>query len=118
MKRNSSFTICTILIVISNVLMMTLLNNGEEKLSNLFIMAITLLCFPGFLWAIDNEIVSLIRIESSTLFLIATLSVLRLINRLSPLPDAVGATVAIVAFILITVLLVAGIARWVTKKKE
>lgn len=62
--------------------MMTVINNGEEKLSNLFVIAIALVCFPGFLWAIDNEMISLIRIESSALLLLAVLSAMRLINAL------------------------------------
>lgn len=98
--------------------MMTVINNGEEKLSNLFVIAIALVCFPGFLWAIDNEMISLIRIESSALLLLAVLSAMRLINRIDTLPTMVNSAVIIVALGLTTVLLVAGIARWVAKKKK
>ncbi|MGT2924903.1 hypothetical protein ACVR0O_06900 [Streptococcus caviae] len=117
MRRKSSFIICTAIIIISNILMMTVINNGEEKLSNLFVIAITLVCFPGFLWAIDNGMTSLIRIESSALLLLAILSAIRLINRIDTLPTVVNSTVVIIALGLITVLLVAGIVRWINKRK-
>lgn len=103
MRRESSFIICTAIIIISNMLMMTVINNGEEKLSNLFVIAIALVCFPGFLWAIDNEMISLIRIESSALLLLAVLSAMRLINRIDTLPTMVNSTVIIVVLGLITV---------------
>lgn len=118
MRRKSSFIICTAIIIISNILMMTVINNGEESMSNLFVIAISSVCFPGFLWAIDNEMTSFIRIESSVLLLLAVLSVMRLINRIDTLPTIVNSTVIIVALGLITVLLVAGIVRWLTKKKN
>lgn len=117
MRRKSSFIICTAIIIISNILMMTVVNNGEEKLSNLFVIAIALVCFPGFLWAIDNGMISLIRIESSALLLLAVLSAMRLINRIDTLPTMVNSAVIIVALGLTTVLLVAGIVRWINKKK-
>ncbi|EMC55156.1 hypothetical protein SMU109_09657, partial [Streptococcus mutans OMZ175] len=41
-----------------------------------------------------------------------------LINRIDTLPTMVNSTVIIVALGLITVLLVAGIARWIAKKKK
>ncbi|NLQ49891.1 hypothetical protein D3842_07055 [Streptococcus mutans] len=94
MRRESSFIICTAIIIISNMLMMTVINNGEEKLSNLFVVAIALVCFPSFLWAIDNEMTSLIKIESATLLLLAVLSAMRLINRIDTLPTLVSSTVA------------------------
>ena len=118
MRRKSSFIICIAIIIISNMLMMTVINNGAEKLSNLFVIAIALVCFPGFWWAIDNEMISLIRIESSALLLLAVLPAMRLINRIDTLPTMVNSTVIIVALGLITVLLVAGIARWIAKKKK
>ncbi|MGT2751240.1 hypothetical protein ACVRXF_10145 [Streptococcus orisasini] len=117
MRRKSSFIICTAIIIISNILMMTVINNGEERISNLFVIAISLFCFPGFLWAIDNEMTSLIRIESSTLILLAVLSAMRLINRIDTLPTVVNSTVVIVALGLITLLLVAGVIRWINRKK-
>lgn len=118
MRRKSSFIICTALIIIANGLMISVINNGEEKLSNLLVIALALLCFPGFLWAINNEMTSLIRLESSLLLLLAVLSIMRLINRIDPFPDMVNAPVALVAFGLTTLLLVAGIARWISKNKR
>ena len=64
------------------MLMMTVINNGEEKLSNLFVVAIALVCFPSFWWA------------SATLLLLAVLSAMRLINRIDTLPTLVSSTVA------------------------
>ncbi len=118
MRRKSSFIICTALIIIANGLMISVINNGEEKLSNLLVIALALLCFPGFLWAINNEMTSLIRLESSLLLLLAVLSIMRLINRIDPFPDMVNTPVALVAFGLTTLLLVAGIARWISKNKR
>ena len=97
---------------------MIMLNHGEEIMSNLFVIGISLICFPIFLWAANNEMTSHIRLESSILFLLAVISTMRLINRIVPLPAVVNGLIAIIAFGILTGLTVAGIIRRTAKYKK
>lgn len=116
MKKKIYIYLCTVVIVASNLLMISVINSGEEVLSNIFVIAIALLLFPGFLWAINNELVSFIRVESCALLMLAIISVMRLINRIDTLPPVIN-SVAIIIAIGIGILLVAvAIVRSVNKK--
>ncbi|MGT2908073.1 hypothetical protein [Streptococcus dentiloxodontae] len=117
MKRRNFYIICTTIIIIANMLMI-IINHGEETISNLFIIVLVLFFFPHFLWAADVGLASQIKLEATLLLILVILSLVRLMNRIAPLPDAVSYLIAIVAFILITVLLVAGIIRWIDKNKK
>jgi len=73
---------------------------------------------PGFLRTVDNQMTSLIRIESSLLIILTVLSFMRLLYRVDAISGTVASTAALIACGLITVLLVAGIVRWIKTDKN
>ena len=111
MKKKFLFCICSAIIIVANIVMATVINNGEEIVSNLFAIGITVLLFPGFLWAINNEKTSLIRAESSALLMMAVISAMRLINRIDKLPPVVNSTALIAAMGLGVLLVVVATIR-------
>lgn len=86
MKNRSSFIICSAVIIISNILLLSFFNNGEEIVSNLFVIVVTFFLLPIFLSAVDSNKTSLVRLESSALLIMASLSLLRLVNRIDTMP--------------------------------
>lgn len=116
MKKKLSFYICSTIIVVSNIVIATVVNNGEEIISNVFAIGITALLFPGFLWAINNRKTSLIRAESSALLMMAVISVIRLINRIDTLPPIVNSTAVVIAIGLGMLLVVVAVVRKFGKK--
>ncbi|EMB62699.1 hypothetical protein SMU103_09412 [Streptococcus mutans SA38] len=118
MTKKWSFIFCSSLNVIANLLMIWPFNNGEGVFSNLFLIIITLMLFPGFLRTVDNQMTSLIRIESSLLIILTVLSFMRLLYRVDAISGTVASTAALIACGLITVLLVAGIVRWIKTDKN
>ena len=81
MNKKSYFIICSTLIISSNLLMLFVVNKGEETGSNLFVIAITCILLPAFLYAVENRQPSLVNVESILLIQLAVISLLRLINR-------------------------------------
>ncbi len=118
MTKKWSFIFCSSLNVIANLLMIWPFNNGEGVFSNLFLIIITLMLLPGFLRTVDNQMTSLIRIESSLLIILTVLSFMRLLYRVDAISGTVASTAALIACGLITVLLVAGIVRWIKTDKN
>lgn len=116
MRKKSAFLLCTAVIIASNLLMILVVNSGEEILSNIFAIAIALFLFPGFLWAINNDKVSYIRAESCALLMLATISVMRLINRIDKLPPMMNSVAVVIALGLGILLVVVAIIRTMNKK--
>ncbi|WP_082782031.1 hypothetical protein [Streptococcus sp. DD10] len=97
MKNKISFIICSIIVIISNLLMISPINNGVEVGSNIFIIVLTLFLLPIFFKAVDFKQTSFIRLESSALIVLSTLSIMRLINRIIPIPDIVNFLFIVIA---------------------
>jgi hypothetical protein len=91
--------------------MMTIVNHGEEIVSNLFVIGVTIVLLPGFLNAVEMKKVALIRLEACSLLFLAIISIVRLINRIDNLPDEINASIVLVAVILGVLLLFTAIAR-------
>ena len=100
MNKKSFFIICSTLIIASNLLMISVVNKGEETGSNLFVIAIACVMLPAFLYAVENQLTSLIRVESILLIQLAVISLLRLVNRIERTPEILN--------IIITLLVLAG----------
>ena len=100
MNKKSFFIICSTLIIASNLLMISVVNKGEETGSNLFVIAIACVMLPSFLYAVENQLTSLIRVESILLIQLTVISLLRLINRIGSTPEILN--------IIITLLVLAG----------
>ena len=100
MNKKSFFIICSTLIIASNLLMISVVNKGEETGSNLFVIAIACVLLPAFLYAVENQLTSLIRVESILLIQLAVISLLRLVNRIERTPEILN--------IIITLLVLAG----------
>ena len=100
MNKKSFFIICSTLIIASNLLMISVVNKGEETGSNLFVIAIACVMLPSFLYAVENRLTSLIRVESILLIQLTVISLLRLINRIERTPEILN--------IIITLLVLAG----------
>ena len=100
MNKKSFFIICSTLIIASNLLMISVVNKGEETGSNLFVIAIACVMLPSFLYAVENRLTSLIRVESILLIQLTVISLLRLVNRIERTPEILN--------IIITLLVLAG----------
>ena len=116
MSKKLSFYVCSIVIIVSNIVMATIINNGEEITSNVFAIGITIFLTPGFLWAINNEKISSIRLELSALLMLAIISIMRLINRIDTLPPIINYTALFIALVLGVLLVVGAIVRIFKKK--
>ena len=73
--------------IASNLLMISVVNKGEETGSNLFVIAIACVLLPAFLYAVENQLTSLVRVESILLIQLTVISLLRLINRIGSTPE-------------------------------
>ena len=87
MNKKSFFIICSTLIIASNLLMISVVNKGEETGSNLFVIAIACVLLPAFLYAVENQLTPLVRVESILLIQLTVISLLRLINRIGSTPE-------------------------------
>lgn len=91
-KKSLIYSLISLMIIVSNILMMTIVNTGEETFSNILIILITIIIFPMFQYALKNDLTHLIRVESFGFLFFAALSFMRLINRIEPQADiAIGA---------------------------
>ena len=100
MNKKSFFIICSTLIIASNLLMLFVVNKGEETGGNLFVIAIACVLLPAFLYAVENKLTSMVRVESILLIQLAVISLLRLVNRIERTPEILN--------IIITLLVLAG----------
>ena len=87
MNKKSFFIICSTLIIASNLLMISVVNKGEETGGNLFVIAIACVMLPAFLYAVENRLTSMVRVESILLIQLTVISLLRLINRIGSTPE-------------------------------
>ena len=97
MNKKSFFIICSTLIIASNLLMISVVNKGEETGSNLFVIAIACVLLPAFLYAVENRLTSLVRVESILLIQLTVISLLRLINRIGSTPEILNIIITLVA---------------------
>ena len=111
MNKKSFFITCSSLIIASNLLMISVVNKGEETGGNLFVIAITFFLLPAFLYAIENRMASLIRTESVALFLLTVLSLVRLVNRIVRTPEILNIIITLLALASGTVAILVAIMR-------
>lgn len=118
MKKKVLLYICSAIIIVSNVLMATIMNHGESIFSNIFLIGITVILLPGFLWTINTGQTSQIKPESFALMMIAVLSVVRLINRIHGLPEVFNYVILGIVIVLGVFLLIVAAVRTYRKKKD
>ncbi len=97
MNKKSFFIICSTLIIASNLLMISVVNKGEETGSNLFVIAIAFVMLPAFLYAVENRLTSMVRVESILLIQLTVISLLRLINRIGSTPEILNIIITLIA---------------------
>ena len=97
MNKKSFFIICSTLIIASNLLMISVVNKGEETGSNLFVIAIACVMLPAFLYAVENRLTSMVRVESILLIQLTVISLLRLINRIGSTPEILNIIITFIA---------------------
>ena len=97
MNKKSYFIICSTLIIASNLLMISVVNKGEETGSNLFVIAIACVMLPSFLYAVENRLTSMVRVESILLIQLTVISLLRLINRIWSTPEILNIIITLIA---------------------
>lgn len=95
-----------IIIIMSNIAMATIYNNGQEINSNFFMIVITLILFPSYLSKIEQKNNPTDQLKLFSLMLLTFLSIFRLINRIHPLPSIVNLPIVILAIITGTILLI------------
>lgn len=117
MRKKSAFLLCTVVIIVANLSMILSVNSGEEIVSNIFAIAIVLFLLPGFLWTINNDKVSWIRVESCALLMLATISVMRFINRIDTVSPVINSVVVVMSLGLGILLIVVAIIRRMNRKK-
>ncbi|MGT2800004.1 hypothetical protein [Streptococcus marmotae] len=118
MVKKSSFIICAVTIIVTNMLMILFFNNGEEITSNIFLIILTLFLLPPFLRAVDNQMQSLLRLESYAFLFLASLSVMRLINRVTIVPIVVNSIMILLALGIGIMLITASIMRIYKKNRN
>ena len=118
MTKRWSLILISSLNVIANLLMIWPFNSEEKIFSNLFLIIITLVLLPSFLRIVDHKTASQIRLEISSLIILTAVSIMRLLYRLGVISDKLATIVGLTAIGLITVLLIAGIIRWIKINKN
>ena len=97
MNKKSFFIICSTLIIASNLLMISVVNKGEETGGNLFVIAIACVMLPAFLYVAENRLTSMVRVESILLIQLTVISLLRLINRIGSTPEILNIIITFIA---------------------
>lgn len=99
MNQKSYFIACSVLIILSNLLMFSLVNEGEGTGANLIIIVATCVLLPAFLHAVENQQTSLVRAESLLLIQMAVVSLVRLLSRIERTPEILhtGLTLLVLA---------------------
>ena len=77
--------------------MISVVNKGEETGGNLFVIAIACVMLPVFLYAVENQLTSLIRGESILLIQLTVISLLCLINRIVSTPEIFNIIITLIA---------------------
>ena len=111
MNKKSYFIIFSTLIIASNLLMISVVNKGEETGSNLFVIAIACVMLPSFLYAVENRLTSMVRVESILLIQLTVISLLRLINRIGSTPEILNIIITLIALASGTVAILVAIMR-------
>ncbi len=118
MRKRSYFIICSAIVILTNVLMLSLFNRGEDIGSNLFVIAVTLLLLPSFLFSVEKQGTYFIRLESSGLLLMTALSLIRLVNRIDRTPIILNYLIVVLALGCGSVLISAYIVKIYLSKKK
>ena len=116
MNKKSFFIICSTLIIASNLLMISVVNKGEETGSNLFVIAIACVLLPAFLYAVENQQTSLVRAESLLLIQMAVVSLVRLLSRIERTPEILHTGLTLLVLASWVAFLVLAIMRMYQKK--
>ena len=111
MNKKSFFIICSTLIIASNLLMISVVNKGEEIGGNLFVIAIACVMLPVFLYAVENRLTSMVRVESILLIQLTVISLLRLINRIGSTPEIFNIIITLLVLASGTVAILVAIMR-------
>ena len=118
MNKKSYFIICTALIIASNLLMISVVNKGEGTGSNLFVIAIACVMLPVFLYAVENRLTSMVRVESILLIQLTVISLLRLINRIGSTPEILNIIITLIALASGTAAILVAIMRIYENRRE
>ena len=111
MNKKSFFIICSTLIIASNLLMLSVVNKGEETGGNLFVIAIACVMLPYFLYAVENQLTSLVNVESILLIQLTVISLLRLVNRIGSTPEILNIIITLLFLASGTACILVGIMR-------
>ena len=118
MNKKSFFIICSTLIIASNLLMLFVVNKGEETGSNLFVIAIACILLPAFLHAVENQQKSLVRAASLLLVQMAVVSLVRLISRIERTPEILHTGLTLLVLASWVAFIVLAIMRMYQKKEK
>lgn len=116
MNQKSYFIACSVLIILSNLLMFSLVNEGEGTGANLIIIVSTCVLLPAFLHAVENQQISLVRAESLLLIQMAVVSFVRLISRIERTPEILHTGLTLLVLASWLAFLVLAIMRMYQKK--
>lgn len=116
MNQKSYFIACSVLIILSNLLMFSLVNEGEGTGANLIIIVATSVLLPAILHAVENQQTSLVRAESLLLIQMAVVSLVRLISRIERTPEILHTGLTLLVLASWVAFLVLAIMRMYQKK--
>ena len=118
MNQKSYFIACSVLIILSNLLMFSLVNEGEGTGANLIIIVSTCVLLPAFLYAVENQQTSLVRAESLLLVQMAVVSLVRLISRIERTPENLHTGLTLLVLASWVAFIVLAIMRMYQKKEK
>ena len=118
MNKKSFFIICSTLVISSNLLMLFVVNKGEETGSNLFVIAMASVLLPAFLYAVENQLTSLVNVESILLIQLAVISLLRLVNRIERAPEILNIIITLLFLASGTACILVGIMRLYQNRRK
>ena len=116
MNQKSYFIACSVLIILSNLLMFSLVNEEEGTGANLIIIVATCVLLSAFLHAVENQQTSLVRAESLLLIQMAVISLVRLISRIERTPEILHTGLTLLVLASWVALIVLAIMRMYQKK--
>ena len=116
MNKKSYFIACSLLIILSNLLIFSLVKEGEGTGANLIIIVATCVLLPAFLHAVENQQTSLVRAESLLLIQMAVVSLVRLISQIERTPEILHTGVTLLVLASWVAFIVLAIMRMYQKK--
>ena len=116
MNQKSYFIACSVLIILSNLLMFSIVNEGEGTGANLMIIVATCVLLPAFLHEVENQQTSLVRAESILLIQMAVMSLVRLISQIERTHEIIHTGLTLLVLASWVVFIVLAIMRMYQKK--